>query len=226
MGMSPNSGSLSVRADLAKEAVASLFGNANTAPIMRVLLADPAREYSVAHLMRAARLTSNEGVKRAVDALVRAEWVLERREGRERLLRVNDETLTSPADPYVQVPSGFRSVVRYFVDTLLRESGVEIWKVLLFGGLAVGRGDRGSDVDVLVITPSPRPVRLRGQRLADELRLRGHEGDRYRIHLLVESPATLRKRRGDPALASLLRQAVRLWDDPRHRTEDFLPGGG
>jgi predicted nucleotidyltransferase len=98
--------------------------------------------------------------------------------------------------------------------------------VLLFGGLALGRGDRLSDLDVLVVTPAPRPVRLEAARLRDELREQGFRGERYRLQILVETPEGLRAKRADPLLPGLLRQAVRLRDDPDHPLGRMLLEGG
>lgn len=214
-----------IAADLDREEVARLFVNASVAPMLRVLASRPSREYAFTQLMRLSGVTSRDGAQRAVQALLAAGWIQERRQGRERLLRITEDVLASPGDPYLPLPSPFRPVVRHFVDELERRCGkrAPLWKVLLFGGLALGRGDRLSDVDLLVVTPRPRVVRLEGARLADELRHEGFQGQRYRFQLLVETPDTLRRRRADARLPILLRQAVRLRDDPSQPLESMLP---
>lgn len=224
MGTSLEPGGAAVRVDLAREEVAELFGNSNLPRIMQVVAKEPSREFAVTELMQLAGLTSNEGTTRAVEALLKASWIRERRAGRGRLLRVNEEILTLPPNPYLQIPEAFREVTRHVAKHLLARSGAEVWKILLFGGLAVGRGDRQSDLDVFVVTPSPRPVRLEANRLVDELRTAGFRGQRYDLHVFVETPGGLRKMRADPGLPRLLSTAIALWDDPRHPLEPMLPG--
>jgi predicted nucleotidyltransferase len=214
-----------IRIDLARPEAAEVFGSTTVPALLRVLAATPGREYALTELIARAGVTSNDAAQRAVAVLLQAGLIHERREGRRRLLRIEEEALASPSEPLLVVPPRFRDAVRYAVDELERRCGrsAPLWKVLLFGGLALGRGDRLSDMDVLVVTPSPRVVRLEGSKLADELRELGFRGERYRLHLLAETPEGLRARKADPALPALLRQAVRLRDDPAHPLEDLLP---
>lgn len=212
-----------IRLDIGRDEIAALFGNSSIPAILRVLTAEPGREYSFTELMAAGRMSSRDSVQRAVEALLAAGVIRERRAGRERRLRIELEALAA-VDPYLRVPEPFRTVALAFVRELRKRVGqTEVWKILLFGGLARGRGDRLSDIDLLIVGPSPRPVRIEALRLANEFSTSGFQGQRYKVDVLVETPATLRERRADPLFPRLIREAVVLWDDGRHPLQAMIP---
>ena len=126
--------------------------------LLAALYLDPNREFTLTELARYSK-TSVASVMREVDRLVEAEYLLERRVGRSRLVKVNkDHRLTKPTQTLLLYSYGPQVVIH----RLLR-SVAGISQAFIFGSWAKRlNGEAGpdpSDVDVaLVGTLSMREV--------------------------------------------------------------------
>jgi len=132
-------------------------------------------------------------VSRSVD-LLQQMGVVTVDEGRPSRVSIDHDHLQKP-DPVLSIPQEeFRRPVRAFLEEL-RESVDEsdelgsIVGVVLFGSVARGTADRGSDIDLLVVFEG-KPVY--GRRVASEataeIQDRKFDGDRYEFEVLAETP--------------------------------------
>lgn len=132
-------------------------------------------------------------VSRSIDLLEQM-GVITVDEGRPSRVKIDQDHLQKP-DPLLSIPQEeFRSPINAFLDEL--QKGVDesddlesIVGVVLFGSVARGTADRGSDIDVLVILGGKH---VYGRRVANEAAQvtenRKFGGDRYEFEVLVETP--------------------------------------
>lgn len=132
-------------------------------------------------------------VSRSVDLLEQL-GVVTVEGGRPSRVGIDRDHLEKP-DPILSIPQDeFREPVQAFLDELrerVEESDEvnEIVGVVLFGSVARGTADRGSDVDLFVVVEGTHTY---GRRIASgvarDLEERTFDGDRYEFEVLVETP--------------------------------------
>jgi DNA-binding transcriptional ArsR family regulator len=139
------------------------------AELLRLLFADPARELHVRDLERQSGL-SVKTVQDELGKLSAADLVTSRRDGNRRYYRANAGHPVFPdLHQLVLKTSGLREVL---VEALQGVKGVQV--AFVFGSLAGGPGQAGSDVDLMVIGDAglralaPR-LRQAGARLRREI---------------------------------------------------------
>jgi predicted nucleotidyltransferase len=168
-----------------------LFRHTATDDILRLLLDNPYEQFTIREL---ARLTDNaaQSVKRSVDVLEANYVVVAESEGNRRLVGINRDRVSKPADPVLRIPqSDFHPPVRAALDRV-RDELEDVEGVLVFGSVARGRADRQSDVDLWVLVGDRAGQQHRANELARELGDERFGGDRYEFQILVESPESAR----------------------------------
>lgn len=132
-------------------------------------------------------------VSRSVD-LLQQMGVVVVDDGRPSRVRIDHDHLQKP-DPILAIPQDeFRGPVQAFLDVLrecIEESDeVEgIVGVVLFGSVARGTADRGSDIDFLIIVDGTLTYGRRiANRAARNVEEQTFDGDRYEFEVLVETP--------------------------------------
>lgn len=132
-------------------------------------------------------------VSRSLDLLERV-GVIEIEEGRPSRIRIDPDHLDKP-NPLLSIPQEeFRRPIDQFLTELRdrltdSEEVTRIVGVVLFGSVARGEADRGSDIDLLVIldgthTYCRRVANQAAQSVSDQF----FDGDRYEFEILVETP--------------------------------------
>lgn len=109
-------------------------------------------------------------------------------------VRIDPDHLQKP-DPILAIPQDeFRGPIKSFLK-ILRERIEEadevedIVGVVLFGSVARGTADRGSDIDLLVIVNGTHTYGRRiANRAARNVEEQPFDGDRYEFEVLVETP--------------------------------------
>lgn len=154
---------------------------------------DSAREFHLRELVRLSGLAPRS-IQVEVERLVRTGLLVERRSSNRRYLRANDRhPLYSPVREIVLKTVGLADVLRTALGTI----GVE--RAVVFGSIAAGTANAGSDVDLLVIGS----VTLREvvRRLTPAQEVLGRE-----VTPVVWSPGEFRKRQatGDPFLSRVM----------------------
>jgi predicted nucleotidyltransferase len=185
-----------------------LFRHAATDDILRLLLDNPYKQFTIREL---ARLTDNaaQSVKRAVDVLEPNGLVVTKTEGNRRLVGINRARVSKPDDPVLQIPqTEFHPPVRAALDRLQAEFD-DVKGVLVFGSVARGQADRQSDIDLWVLA-GDRGQQHRANELAKELGQERFDGDRYEFQILVETPDSARGH-GD-RLENVFTDAITLVD--------------
>lgn len=164
--------------------------------ILAPLIENPDEEY---HLSELGKIIGKKpGVfQKGINALEREGWVLSRRRGNQRLVRING---THP------LLNEIRALVRKTVgvEALLKKAltGIEgIWTALIFGSYAKNRMRRDSDIDLLVVAGKPAAE--------DELVkvLGGIEkqiGREINYKFYIRRAYEFKKRSGDPFLKEVL----------------------
>lgn len=132
-------------------------------------------------------------VSRSLDLLEQA-GVIEIEEGRPSRIRIDSDHLDKP-DPLLSIPQEeFHKPIDHFLTELRdritkSEEVTQVVGVVLFGSVARGDADRGSDIDLLVIldgshTYCRRIANQAAQTVSDQF----FDGDRYEFEILVETP--------------------------------------
>jgi len=154
--------------------------------ILELLITNPDIGFSVTQLRN---ITGNggEAVSRALDVLESLELITTKREGRKRLIHINQERANVSQFGLNLVPEEFYGPIYAF----LREQEDRVEKVrgiVLFGSVARDEADRRSDIDLFVLVEeNPTHARREFQRIVQELENRKFDGDRYEYEVLVES---------------------------------------
>lgn len=132
-------------------------------------------------------------VSRSVD-LLQQMGVVVVDDGRPSRVRIDHDHLQKP-DPILAIPQDeFRGPVQAFLGVLrerIEESDEveDIVGVVLFGSVARGTADRGSDIDLLIIIDGTHTYGRRiVNRAARNVEEQTFDGDRYEFEVLVETP--------------------------------------
>lgn len=147
-----------------------VFGTSLEPVILRVLWRTTS-SMTGAQVHRLAGTGSDQGVRRALERLVRFGIVRSRQAGRATLYSLNREHLAFPA-----VDGAFRALhpagsFRSLVESVVTEhfpDDPSIVSVAMFGSVARGEARLDSDVDLLVVVPDAYSEPA--QRVADDLR--------------------------------------------------------
>lgn len=134
-------------------------------------------------------------VSRSVDLLEKL-GVVTVDNGRPSHVQIDHDHLQKP-DPILSVPQReFRKPIRAFLDELrtrVDESPdlESLVGVVLFGSVARGSADRGSDIDLLVVLEGSHTYGRRiANKTARDIQARIFDGDRYEFEVLVETPTS------------------------------------
>lgn len=159
--------------------------------ILHHLVNDPMGAFTQKEL---AEITDTDvsTVSRSVDLLEQL-GVIAIDDGRPSRIRIDHDHLEKP-DPILAIPQAeFRNPVHAFVEELQWrvEESDEIESILgtiLFGSVARGTADRGSDIDVWIVIEGNRTHGRRiANRVASDTEERSFDGDRYEFEVLVET---------------------------------------
>ncbi|PSQ54652.1 nucleotidyltransferase [Halobacteriales archaeon SW_8_68_21] len=143
-----------------------LFGSTTTDIVLSFLCRHHTEKFSISDLVEAVDY-SQPSISKAVTVLSENDLVVERREGNTRWVRINQERLHVPDDPFLQIPQAeFRDPVRAAV-TELREALDDVVGIVLYGSVARGEADRRSDIDLWVLVEQDR---MANQRAANRAR--------------------------------------------------------
>jgi predicted nucleotidyltransferase len=203
--------SISLRIPVSDE---RLFKHKATNDVILFLSRHSLNEYSISEIASYTGHTE-PSVKRSVDVLNENGLVRDTPEGNKRLVQINQQRLSVPNDPYLQIPQKeFRKPVKEAAEEI--ESRLEnVQAVVLYGSIARGEGDRLSDVDLWVLVSGDRPKQQRkANDIVRDMEEEKFDGDRYGFDIDVESVSSV------PKYTDEIRQIV-LSGIPIHNTEDF-----
>ncbi|WP_433633700.1 nucleotidyltransferase domain-containing protein [Halomicrococcus sp. NG-SE-24] len=144
-------------------------------------------EFSITELTDAVDY-SQPTVSKAIDVLTANDLIVDRREGPTRIVHINRERLSHPADPYLQIPQAeFQGPVRTAVDNL-RDRLNNVLGVVLYGSVARGEADRRSDIDLWVLVEEDRMANQRAaNRVRQDLEDQEFDTGRYEYEIDVEA---------------------------------------
>lgn len=191
-----------------------LFGSDAADAVLDLLARNADEAFSVSEVA-AATDHSRATVTRAVEVLAGNDLVVDERDGRRRLVRINRERLSRPDDPYLDVPRAeFHAPVRAAVDALVDRLD-DVLGVVLYGSVARGEADRRSDVDLWVLVCADRPrAQRRANRVRQSLEDDTFGGERYAFEIDVEAVSGLPAYEDE--VREILTEGIAL-----HRTEAF-----
>lgn len=159
--------------------------------ILHHLVNEPFEAYTQQEL--AARTGSDISTVSRSIALLEQLGVLDISDGKPARIAI-DQNHIERSDPIFAVPQEeFRTPIHEFVEELTNRVGHseavdEVVGVVLFGSVARGTADRGSDIDLLLIVEGDGTYGRRiGSRTARDLEERRFDGDRYQFEVLVET---------------------------------------
>jgi predicted nucleotidyltransferase len=170
-----------------------LFKHKATGDVLLFLSRHSLNEYTISEIASYTGHTE-PSVKRSVDVLSANGLVKDTPKGNRRLVRINQERLSIPGDPYLQIPQPeFRNPVKAVAEELVSRLE-KVQAIILYGSVARGEADRLSDIDIWVLVSEHRPE---GQHRANEIRTELEEqkfnGDRYSYDIDVESVSSVPK---------------------------------
>jgi DNA-binding transcriptional ArsR family regulator len=170
------------------------------AEILRLLFADPSRQFHLRDLSRHAGLALRT-IQQEVSKLAQAELLVARRDGNRLYYRANTaHPIFSDLQGIALKTTGLREQLAAALEGL---PGLEL--AFVFGSSASGHTVAGSDVDLLVVGP----VGLRA--LAPRLRpLTSSLGREVNPHVLTQRTLATKVRSGDAFLANVL-AAPKIW---------------
>lgn len=167
----------------------TLFSSKATNDLLLFLARHRFTEFTINRLADQLDYASNT-ISRAVDDLENNDLVQVRHEGNRRLVAINRERLTVPADPIMRIPQieyhePTRRAVRELTDEI-----PDLVAIILYGSVARGEADRQSDIDLWLLVTENRAAAQRtantvAQRLEDAGFNRNNE--RFDFHIDVES---------------------------------------
>lgn len=164
-----------------------LFRNQAAEDILLLLLRNLHTEFTVTEIRN---ITGGGGdtVQTALEVLEAANLIGTRKDGRRKLISANRDLFHNPDDPLLSIPQEkFRDPVKAFLDKIEKVE-VEIVGVILFGSVSRGEADRASDIDLQIIVESDlTKARRELHDVRQEVEDQKFEGERYELHLLVES---------------------------------------
>lgn len=176
--------------------VENVFRYAVARDILLFLGKNRYKQFTISEIARNLDIRPNNGnLRRALQALVSAGLLKEKKEGRGRFLKIKDDVILYPKDPYVQIPQDeFRDVVKNIMEKVKRDRRVE--KVILFGGVARGTADRMSDIDFLVVSKDVMASEDKTSKITHNCRTGKMFDQRYGISFRVIDVEELKKPRG------------------------------
>jgi len=186
--MSDENGGVCLSLPLPQEQV---FRYQATGDILELLYRNPHKEFTVTQL----RETTDHGgksVDNALQTLETLDLVEKEKKGRKTLVRINQEKISKPDDPILEIPQKeFRKPVKQFLDKAITRQD-NLVGIILFGSVARGEADRASDIDIQVIVEDDLlETRRELQDLRQQVEEQRFAGNRYRFQLLVESTETV-----------------------------------
>ena len=123
-------------------------------------------EFSITELAEAVEY-SRPTITKAVDTLVANDLITDQRDGNTRVAKINQERLSRPDDPLLQIPQAeFHTPVRTAIKQLSDQLDTVIG-IVLYGSVARGTADRRSDIDLWVLVEEDR---MANQRTANTIR--------------------------------------------------------
>jgi predicted nucleotidyltransferase len=176
--------------------VENVFRYAVARDILLFLGKNRYKQFTISDIARNLDIRPNTGnLRRALQALVLAGLLDEKKEGRGKFLKIKEDVILYPEDPYVQIRQvEFREVVRDIVEKVKRDRRVV--KVILFGGVARGTADRMSDIDFLVVSKDVMVIETKTSKIAHNCRTGKMFDERYGISFRVIDVEELKKPRG------------------------------
>lgn len=156
--------------------------------ILDLLYRHPHKEFTVTQL-RDVTEHGGKSVDNALKILDSLDLIEKRREGRHSLIRINQEQIQKPGDPFLEIPQNeFRKPVKAFLEQAKQREEDNLVAVILFGSVARGEADRTSDIDIQVIVENDLMKARRSlQDARQDIEETRFDGNRYEIQLLVES---------------------------------------
>ena len=165
----------------------SLFKSQAVHDVLTFLSRYHTDEFSITELAEAVDY-SRPTITKAVDTLVANDLITDQRDGNTRVAKINQERLSRPDDPLLQIPQAeFHTPVRTAIKQLSDQLDTVIG-IVLYGSVARGTADRRSDIDFWVLVEEDR---MANQRTANTIRqdLEDEEFDtgRYAYDIDVET---------------------------------------
>jgi len=192
----------------------ALFKHKATSDVLLFLTNHRFNEFSLREL--ATQIGhSHQSVRRAVNVLSANDLVVESHDSNQRLVQINRQRLSIPADPILRIPqSAYHQPVKAAV-TKLRENITDVVGIILYGSVARGEADRRSDIDLWVLTRSGRAESQReANAIARDLEETEFDGDRYAYDIDVEAVQAI------PTYTEDIREIV-VSGIPVYKTSDF-----
>lgn len=191
-----------------------LFKGEATDGILLFLTRHHNEAFSITDIAEAVNYT-RPTITKTVDVLSNNDLVVEERDGSRRLVQINQDRLTRPDDPYLEIPqSEFYAPVKGATEAILDELD-SVLAVVLYGSVARGEADRRSDIDLWVLV---REDRMGNQRRANRVRQSLEEdtfdGNRYAFDIDVEGLQAVPNYTNE--LRAILRDSIAV-----HRTDEF-----
>jgi predicted nucleotidyltransferase len=208
---SPNRSRVSVDLPLRDD---RLFKGEATDDILLFLTRHRDESFSMTDIAEAVDYT-RPTITKTIDVLSNNDLVVEERDGSRRLVQINRDRLTLPADPYLEIPqSEFHAPVKAATEALLDELD-GVLAVVLYGSVARGEADRRSDVDLWVLVHEDRMSnQRRANRVRQSLEEDAFDGDRYAFDIDVEGLQAIPNYADE--LREILRDGIAV-----HRTDEF-----
>ncbi|MBS1263422.1 MAG: hypothetical protein MAG715_00603 [Methanonatronarchaeales archaeon] len=199
-----------------------VFRNQAMQDVLTLLVKNLNEEFTVTEL-REISGHGGETVDVALRLLNDLDLIRERREGRRRLIRINQKRVESPREPILKIPQEeYRAPVYGFLDELA-ERNVEPETVVLFGSVARGAADRRSDIDLLLIYETVDPAtRQEVQDARKNVENRRFGGERYVFQTMVKSRKGVQNY--GPKMRDILMEGIALKGDLDDVTQGVLDG--
>ncbi|QIO25346.1 nucleotidyltransferase domain-containing protein [Haloarcula sp. JP-L23] len=192
----------------------SIYGSGAIDDVLLFLSRHPYESFTPGELAESIDF-SEMSIRRAVDVLAQNDLVEYKPEGNRKPVQINRSRLSRPDDPVLRIPQEeYHKPVKTACEELTAELS-DVIGIVLYGSVARGEADRQSDIDLWVVVNTDRAANQRiANRVENKLEEQRFDGERYALHVVVESVESV------PTFTDDIQEIV-LGGIPLYKTDSF-----
>ncbi len=183
-----------------------ILGSKTVIRILSIVIEEPLREFKEIELIAAAKTGKGSGAA-AISALIKEDILLEKRQGRTKLLSLNLKSSTAFAlkDLFSQNKMKKISLSKRSAMILFKKEANEyVSLIILFGSTLAGTAKKESDIDLFIVPKDIKQVEVARKKVEELL------GEQFNIHY-CEKKEIMAKVKVDMFIKNIIIKGYILW---------------